>query len=65
MVSAESLGASTLQRGEWEGAELLGSSWSCAQSSFFFEITKPNEPKECGRSQGWLVGSHGGVGKQY
>lgn len=45
MVSAESLGASTLQRGEQEGAELLGSSWSCAQSSFLGD-NKPLCTKE-------------------
>lgn len=36
----------------------------------FLEITNPSEAKKsctkkCGRSQGWLIGSHGGVGKQF
>ena len=34
LVSAESLGASALQPGKWEGAKLLGFTWSCAQSGF-------------------------------
>lgn len=45
LVSAKSLGASALQPGKWEGSELLGSSWSCAQSGFLGD-NKPRLMKE-------------------
>lgn len=54
MVSAESLGASTLQRGKQEGAELLGSSWSHAQSSFLGD-NKPLWTKEVVHKEMWEI----------
>lgn len=55
MVSAESLGASTLQLGKREGAELLGSSWSCAQRSFLGD-NKPQGTKEVHKEMQEITG---------